>query len=380
MTGAVNQEKIERALDACYDAVVAPETWATALHSLARSLDAVGCMFRRLDTGGILELPMSPGLSDYMAEFMRDGWWQTDFRAARAWHLVAAGKSVLVDHDIVGEHERRRMPFLNEFSRTHDLPWWACVGFAVDGHTWFLPLLRDTRRGPFDHNDAARLSRLIPHFRRMVSMAEKFAGSGVQSSFVTLEHVGTPAMLLDRQGIVKLLNPSAEALLGHDLKLVQRRLTATHQASDRNLQGLIAALREPGVSRTASAVGSVRIERSGKRPLLVEAMPIAGLVADVFNSLRAILLFADLEARPVLPDEALRAAFGLTAAEAKLASRLARAESLEDAAAALAIGKETARSQLKAVFAKTDTSRQSELVALLGRLPARPQRDTGAGG
>jgi hypothetical protein len=42
--------------------------------------------------------------------------------------------------------------------------------------------------------------------------------------------------------------------------------------------------------------------------------------------------------------------------------------SLEQAAQELNISTETARSQLKAVFAKTDTHRQSELVALLGSL------------
>lgn len=66
--------------------------------------------------------------------------------------------------------------------------------------------------------------------------------------------------------------------------------------------------------------------------------------------------------------EILRRAFGLTDAESRLAARIATGATLESTADALGVSKETARSQLKQVFVKTDTHRQAELVALLARL------------
>jgi DNA-binding CsgD family transcriptional regulator len=231
-----------------------------------------------------------------------------------------------------------------------------------------LSLLRNGRQGPFDHAEARELVRLAPHFRRVISFSEKFALGGARASLGSLERLGTPALVLDRQGAVRLMNPAAEALLGPHLSLVQRRLRAAHPPSDRALQDLIAALRQTGAGRTARVAAPVPIQRPGRRPLIVEAMPIAGLVADVFQSLAAILLVTDLEARPVPREDALRSAFGLTPAEARLACRLAAGESLEEAAEALAIAKNTARIQLRAVFAKTGTARQGELVALLVRL------------
>src|SRR4051812_24609566 len=65
--------------------------------------------------------------------------------------------------------------------------------------------------------------------------------------------------------------------------------------------------------------------------------------------------------------ELLRKYFGLTAAEARLAVRLASGDTLTTAASESTVARETAHNQLKAVFAKTNTHRQSELVALLGR-------------
>jgi len=47
---------------------------------------------------------------------------------------------------------------------------------------------------------------------------------------------------------------------------------------------------------------------------------------------------------------------------------MASGMSLEDAAEKLTIARQTARTQLKAIFMKTGTHRQSQLVALLSRL------------
>jgi DNA-binding CsgD family transcriptional regulator len=61
----------------------------------------------------------------------------------------------------------------------------------------------------------------------------------------------------------------------------------------------------------------------------------------------------------------LRAEFGLTKAEARLALRIAEGSSLASAAQTFGVKLTTIRSQLQQVFAKTGTSRQSELVAML---------------
>jgi DNA-binding CsgD family transcriptional regulator len=64
---------------------------------------------------------------------------------------------------------------------------------------------------------------------------------------------------------------------------------------------------------------------------------------------------------------------GLTPAEARLAAALVRGFSLEEAAAELVISRNTARTHLKRVFAKTGTCRQGELISLLLSGPALVQ-------
>ena len=49
----------DRALEACYDTLVAPEMWPAAFDGIARAAGAVACMFRRrTDEGAVLDLPM----------------------------------------------------------------------------------------------------------------------------------------------------------------------------------------------------------------------------------------------------------------------------------------------------------------------------------
>jgi DNA-binding CsgD family transcriptional regulator len=81
-----------------------------------------------------------------------------------------------------------------------------------------------------------------------------------------------------------------------------------------------------------------------------------------------MITLVDLEDCPELLDEPLRAAFGLTPAEARLARQIARGDSLEDIAERHQVSLGTVRVQLKSLFQKTQTHRQAQLVSLLARL------------
>ena len=94
-------------------------------------------------------------------------------------------------------------------------------------------------------------------------------------------------------------------------------------------------------------------------------MPVTAFGSDFFSPGRVILLLTDLRS-PLRPEATqFGVAFGLTVAETRLAAKLASGAGLGAAASSLGVSRETARSQLKAVFAKTNTRRQAELAGLL---------------
>lgn len=60
----------------------------------------------------------------------------------------------------------------------------------------------------------------------------------------------------------------------------------------------------------------------------------------------------------------MRQVYGLTPAEARLASMLALGQSLQDIAAATGVTDATLRTHLRSIFGKTGTRRQAEVVAI----------------
>ena len=102
-----------------------------------------------------------------------------------------------------------------------------------------------------------------------------------------------------------------------------------------------------------------------KLPVIVRIWPFKGLSHPTAQEVRAVLTLNAIGPRPGAPAAILAKTFHLTPSEAKLACIMARGASPCIAARELKISRDTARNQLKSVFAKTDTHRQSELVALL---------------
>jgi DNA-binding CsgD family transcriptional regulator len=77
---------------------------------------------------------------------------------------------------------------------------------------------------------------------------------------------------------------------------------------------------------------------------------------------------------------AVAASFGLTPAEARMLERLAAGATLKEAADALDISANTAKTHIARILSKTGVSRQTDLIALINRLvPAvhRPRSENG---
>lgn len=104
-------------------------------------------------------------------------------------------------------------------------------------------------------------------------------------------------------------------------------------------------------------IGVVRLGgRSGSRSLF-SGRPLFLLIVRNLSAPAEAATIADLAM-----------AFGLTPAEQRLCEMLLLGHAPKEAAAMLGIAPETARKRLKGIFQKTDTHKQSELIALLGRL------------
>lgn len=360
-------ERTERALEACIDAVVAPASWSHALQLLAESLGAESCTFcsHELQQLSSLVMPISTGHEEFA-----DLWLRNQDNAPDPHFALCSpktGYAAVVEDQVTTADERKALPYYQETARRGNRDWWAASCFSVEGCAWGLQLYRGLMRGPFTLDEARYFVRVGPQVERVVSLAEKFAAFQMTSELATLERIRCAALVIDARGLVTNSNLLAQALLGEDFNLIRCRPVASNPASNTQLQQLISSTIRTRRGDTFS-FRPVVINRDGMPWLLIEAMPVTKFGSNLFNAGQVILLLTELTSPP-RPDPAiLRIAFGLTPAEARLAVQLAAGKEIEETANALGISRATACSQLKAVFAKTNTRRQAELIGLIAQL------------
>ena len=188
-------------------------------------------------------------------------------------------------------------------------------------------------------------------------------GSGT-STTAALDAMRLPAIAIDQHGFVADVNTTADAVFDHNIKIKDRRLFVRDpdaRALLKEATDQLTAMPRPN----PLALEPVVVPRIEKLPVIVRIWPFDGPAHQPGQDVRALLTLNALGPKPGPPAAILAKTFRLTPSEAKLACIIARGAPPDIAARELKISRETARNQLKAVFAKTDTHRQSELVALL---------------
>ncbi|MGB7044753.1 MAG: helix-turn-helix transcriptional regulator [Methylocella sp.] len=201
--------------------------------------------------------------------------------------------------------------------------------------------------------------------RRLIEIAAaaEARGSGT-SPTAALNAMRLPALALAQHGFIDEVNAAAEVVFDNDVKIMDRRLFVRDPAARALLKGVIDQLRTSSHCNPL-ATDPIIVQRRDKMPVIVRIWPFDGAAHSPAQEVRALLTLNALGPKPGPPAAILARTFRLTPAEAKLACVIARGASPGIAAGELKISRETARNQLKSVFAKTDTHRQSELVALL---------------
>ncbi|TWB92965.1 DNA-binding CsgD family transcriptional regulator [Bradyrhizobium macuxiense] len=179
-----------------------------------------------------------------------------------------------------------------------------------------------------------------------------------------LDLINCSAIWLDRDGLV-LTVTGRRKVFDSDFFVQRQRLFVSDYQSRMRLEELINRVRRYPAS-DGPAVSQLVINRSGRRPIVMKAI----LLERVTSACDAgvLLLLTDLDEVPAVPQTSLMAIFDLTPVQAQLASLLVTGQSLDEIAREMNISKGTARNHPKAVFLRTATGRQGELVSLLSRL------------
>jgi DNA-binding CsgD family transcriptional regulator len=185
-----------------------------------------------------------------------------------------------------------------------------------------------------------------------------------------IETSGTGTLLVDADGHLVSANSVAEGLMaeGGPLSITAGRVRA---ATTGATQEVLAAVADMAGRQSAQSDPDVYValalpdpDRLHPLTLIIRPGPPYGPVSAPLRR-TAVIILRDPARPAMLAIADLERLFGLTRAEARLATRLADGDALEDAALALGVSRNTARSQLQAIYLKTGVNRQGDLVRLL---------------
>jgi DNA-binding CsgD family transcriptional regulator len=363
----MNTAVFSRLTGAIYDAAADPQRWPTALQAIQHAFSGTAVTLILRDMTDMSGHWISTHDPDTEREFW--GYWR--FRNPIA---VSAEKprlkAVETDQDIVPKAELLATEYYNDF--------WRRRGIGANLQLWLerqgtvqpsLSVARSHSVGEFDTPDIELAQLLLPHIQRAVTIGQRLEYTNIASeSAVHVLDVLTHAVLvLDRSGRPLHLNQVAQRLIleGDGISLNGGQLRGATPTLTRRLDTLMA--RATGREGDLPLAGAVSLPRpSGKAPLAVIAVPLRQQI-DWLHSYQPMVCvcISEPEKAPAIPEERLRAVFGLTAVEAAIVSELIAGRKVRDIAKRRDVTPRTVRIHLSHIMEKTDTHRQADLVRLL---------------
>jgi DNA-binding CsgD family transcriptional regulator len=273
--------------------------------------------------------------------------------------------TVLVGEMVVPERDLIRTEYYNDFRLPNDLHYMAGDVVICDQFGGaMIASARPKRLGPFDAEDLHLFRALDPHLRRTLQVQKKLALLDGQRE--ALDRIPIGCVLVGRGARVLLANRAAEEVFSRKdgLMYSNGQLTAAFPSAATRLRRLLRGVAsnqpmpEPG--------GVLAVPRSAKeRPysVLVAPLPRKPLNWGGYSPV-AVVFITDPAAQPD-DGSVLAQLYHLTPAEARLAQALMNGQGLRHAAEELGISANTAKTQLKHIFGKTQTKRQAELIRVL---------------
>jgi DNA-binding CsgD family transcriptional regulator len=379
----------ESLLNDIYGAVADPTRWPHAVVSISDHLDGIGGMLvYNAPPGGRNLIVLGRLNPDYTAVFHKHYVWNP-------WTVAIKDQpfdKAIISGSLVERRIIRKTGFYADVLAPQQIEDMLVVshrGMARDGGVGGFGFSLSARGADRAEQARRRLQKLTPHLSRALDATMQLGPliDGSRQLIRVLQLMPSAALLLDSRQHIVHANPAAEMLLrsgdglacssngGLQLSAVlpdeRTALTRTLAQALRVADGSGDALGEP-----------LRLTRlSGAAPLLVVPVPLpppAFSLWELSDTARLLVLVIDPNARNLAAATALQAGFGLTAAEARVATLIGSGLSGPQAAQVLGVSPATVKTHLGRCFEKLGVRSQVELARMLSALP--PDRANFDGG
>jgi DNA-binding CsgD family transcriptional regulator/PAS domain-containing protein len=357
-----------------YDAAMDPKLWETALADIRSFVNgsSIALHYASADPGKFgAAILYSVGFSK---EFLRDstlyerGWAAQigllDWRIGDVRHLP----------DILPAEEYLNGLFYKNVIMPHrEFDYVGMVALKEAGTIVPLTVSTTVDHGPFTPQNIKALRLLAPHICRAVKISLALEMKNLDASLMetTLNGLQAGVYIVGRDGRIAFMNQTAEQQIkrGYGVTIQNQRLVPTNAAAAAEYQEFFVEAHEklsvPKSSRPSIAfpdeqgglVATLLPLGVGKRKMLALGATTAGYAVFVQDP---AIAFAN-------PGEGFAKLYGLSSAEMRIIMVMAEGNGISETADILGLSNATVKSHLQHMFAKTGTSRQSDLMQLVIR-------------
>ena len=358
----MDDQTLQRAETLLFDAATDPAAWEAALDMMTRATNSKGAAILTVEGRGPLLLPTS-SMGELAERYIKEGWYKQDARYAGIPLMKRSG--IMVDQDIYSVDQLKRMDYYNGFLRPMGFGWFAGLRITTGDDLWCLTFQRDDAQGAFVPEDQIRLARLSDVVSRAATIARRLEFAKLDGAVDAAEAMIGACLFIDRFCRVVRMTAAAERMVGRAFQVQQGyiRLPLGGDA----LQKHLAASVWPELAPDAAALRPVAIARPGKRPLIFHAIRLHGNALGFFSPAYAMVTVKDLEDSRQPDMQMFGHLYGLTPSETRIALAILQRHGVLEAATALGVSHETARTHARALYAKTGASNQMELSDLISR-------------
>lgn len=377
-------DRLSALIGMIYDGATDPSRWTKSiLPAIAEYIQAPSCiLFSSLHTpqnGGYFFLH---GLTqEYIDLYMNK------YQAEDVWTLTALKNnlytegSVIVGEEYVPREQLLATKFYKDFlSRDKNSgQLMASVVFGMDSSTSMpavCSFLRGLHHPNFGAEERDRQRLLLPHISRSLGVMQRLRSAelAVATSLAALDRIQSGVLLLDGSGTVAFANRPAQHMLeaGDGLRLRKPshaaglgELIAENSSASAAISNAIAAAltRDPYATPHFSKYVTVpRTSGLASYTMQFSALGDHSEFGGDSGAFAAIVFIADGAQKISIDPIALKSAYGLTTAEARVAIALVEFSSAKEVADILGVSHLTVRAQTNAIYAKLGVDTRTRFV------------------
>ncbi|WP_404302763.1 helix-turn-helix transcriptional regulator [Alicycliphilus denitrificans] len=364
-SSSITLDRFSQILDKLYEAALNPDGWEGCLESIRHELQGnyVSLIVRTVtaeDTGLIVSV--SEGRR--ALELNTPNLSVSPFTGVQPDRLVT-------NADVISDAEWRASAYYRDWCAPHDVYHVMAADIGTrEGEVYGFRVTRGEQAPPFSAADKDLGRRLIPHIKRALNLHQSIHQDRKVLSLYSraMAQLLVGVVVLDKDCNVIECNPAAKSILDMQdgLRVAGHQLEATYANDNRKLQRMVKDALSHNAGTKIALTEALSISRPSGQ--LAWGVVVQSISPDQWTEGKqrpAVAVFVrDSESKTQPPVKLAQQLFQLTPAETMLAIQLANGMSLEEAAEALNIRRNTARAHLRSIFSKTGVRRQMELVRI----------------